>query len=178
VFLANKNGSPVPIRKVRVVVVMNSEPLGIAREDGAAPTKFHDYDSNHHVEIVRDVATGKWFGIMVTMFEAARRIRRDHWKSAVNTKHEAGKEFLFALHINDMLEITDELTGKRLIVRVQKMTPGKVTLRNNRHARIDGEFEGVGRYLPTENSLQKLRPQIASVSPLGEVKILTDIAYD
>lgn len=115
---------------------------------------------------------------MVTMFEAAQRIRRDHWKSAVNTAHGPGKEFLFALHINDMISIVEPGTGEHRIVRVQKMTPGKITLRDHRLARIDDEFEGVGRYLPTENSLQNLQPQVISVSPLGDIRQQTHLAYD
>ncbi len=77
------------------------------------------YGNFHHVEILRNKESGRYYGEFVTMLEASHRVRGIGVprQPVVNTSHGDGVEFVMALHINDMVEI--EQGGGRKIYRVQ-----------------------------------------------------------
>jgi len=168
--LLHKDGK-TPIRKVRITVTFNEGSLFAIPREGYN-YKFHEFSNNHHMEIVRDFKNLNWEGKLVSTMEAADRARRGK-QPVIKQNHGPGHEFVMALCINDMLEIIQQ--GQKCIVRVQKMTKGKLTLRDHRVARVD---EDVGRYIVTPNSLRTYQPQKIEVSPIGEISRVTHLTYD
>jgi CRISPR-associated endonuclease Csn1 len=161
-----------PIRKVRVLLNYNPCTLfGIQRENRAY--RFYEYAKNHHMEIVQDDVTGKWSGIIITMMEAAKRVRSG--KPVIQYDHGTGKTFIMDLCSNDMVLLHTE-TGK-VVCRAQKLST-QITLREHNIAKIDKEFKSIGRYLPTPNSFKEYQPQKLQISPLGEITQITHIEYD
>ncbi|MFN9113631.1 MAG: hypothetical protein ACK5XN_26475, partial [Bacteroidota bacterium] len=122
--------------------------------------------SNHHVEIFADTGTGKWNGVIVSTFEAMRRASMK--QPIVKKDHGRSKEFIMALHVNDMLEITHGDNSS--IVVVQKLSEGDIVLRPHNQARIDDEYKKVGRIIKTERSLRDLKPRLLDVTILGDLR--------
>ena len=91
--------------------------LSLNNQQGSV-SKHLPYDNNHHVEILRDCASGKVKGVFVTMWEAAQRAHR-HKQPLVQTNHGPGKVFLMALHIGDMVAL--KKNNKKSIYRVQNL---------------------------------------------------------
>jgi CRISPR-associated endonuclease Csn1 len=162
-----------PIRSVRLLVTLGNT-MEIRRKDNAGratgePFKYHPLGSNHHAEIYADTETGKWDGEIVSTFEAARRAAMK--QPIVKKDHGRGKEFIMALHVNDMLEITQGTNS--LIVVVQKLSAGDIVLRPHNQARTDKEYKTVGRIIKTERTLRDLKPRLLDVTVLGDVRYRT-----
>lgn len=162
-----------PIRTVRLLVTLGNS-MGIRRKDAAGhatgdPFKYHPLGSNHHVEFFADTETGKWDGKIVSTFEAARRASMK--QPIVRKDHGRGKEFIMALHVNDMLEITQG--DNSLIVVVQKLSEGDIVLRPHNQARTDDEYKKVGRIIKTERTIRDLKPRLLDVTVLGDIRYRT-----
>lgn len=117
------------IKRVRVVQSKTTqealEKNKFAIKDKAGkPFKWHAYGNIHHVEILRNKNTQKYQGQFVTMLEASARARGilRNKSPIIQTSHGDQWEYLMALHINDLVEITD--SGITKIYRVQKLDRG------------------------------------------------------
>lgn len=159
-----------PIRTVRLLVTLGNS-MGIRRKNhlgraSGEPFKYHALGSNHHVEIFADTETGKWNGVIVSTFEAMRRASMK--QPIVKKDHGRKKEFIMALHVNDMLEITHGDNSS--IVVVQKLSEGDIVLRPHNQARTDDEYKKVGRIIKTERSLRDLKPRLLDVTILGDLR--------
>ncbi len=89
------------------------------------------YGNNHHVEIIQHKETDSIKGVFVTMMEASTRAKGIGIKKQpiVNKNHGKDWQFLYALHINDLVSIEDE-QEERIFYRVQKLAGGyDLTLR-------------------------------------------------
>ncbi|MCD4829640.1 MAG: type II CRISPR RNA-guided endonuclease Cas9 [Candidatus Cloacimonetes bacterium] len=162
--LKHKDGK-TPIKTVRVHEWKKVESMYGVVDVSGKPYKYYCMRNNHHVEIIRNKATGKHEGRFVTMMEAAKRARRDH-KDIVQRDHGTEWEFVMWLSINDMVEIGNE-NGKTLY-RVQKMTPGEVTLRL--HTATTLEFKDQAVRISEKN----LRCKKLHVDPIGRVREYID----
>jgi len=143
IFLPNKNGSPVPILKVRV-----KENIGGAEQLKENINKWVNPRNNHHVLIYKD-EKGSFKEEVVTFWTAVERKRQ---KLPVYQLPEDGKEIVAALQINDMFLLglnDDEIdwqnpdykTLKEHLYRVQKLSSKFYEFRLNNQASIQNNFQ-------------------------------------
>lgn len=133
-----------PIRHARIVSAdnLNADAYLAVQDDAGTPYKYLPFGNNHHVEILKNRKTNRFDSRFVTMFEAARRVRRER-TPAVRTDHGPDFEFLMALHINDLVELDGD--GVRGIFRVQILdsTDQRLTLRGHTAATLEAKSSGV-----------------------------------
>jgi CRISPR-associated endonuclease Csn1 len=138
------------IKRVRVVQSKTTkeslEKNKFAIKDKAGkPFKWHAYGNIHHVEILRNKNTQKYRGEFVTMLEASARARGILRKKTpiIQSNHGDEWEFLMALHINDLVELTD--AGIDRIYRVQKLDRGtsRLVLRLHRAATLNNSEQSI-----------------------------------
>ena len=114
------------IKRVRVVQAgmtretLEKGKLGLKDRSGNV-FKWHAYGNLHHVEVIRSLSTGKIQSVFVTAAEAAARARGVERPAApiITSDWGADGELLFAIHINDLVQVSVE--GESKIFRVQKM---------------------------------------------------------
>jgi CRISPR-associated endonuclease Csn1 len=163
-LLPNRNGNPVPIKRVRL-----HKPLSnVFRLKNPQGVEYRAVDSgsNHHVvifEYTDGKKAGRWDGEFVTMFEAARRAKA---REPI-TRREVGngRKFVMSLSANEMVKITQD--GVADYWRVQKIDGAnrRVTLRPHTDARKSDD-----RSLETTlrlNPLRELKPVKLTIDPLG-----------
>ena len=133
------------IRHVRVVASesFNPESYLQVKLDGKL-IRLHPFGNNHHVEIVRDKKTGKYRGIFVNTWQAAQRIRKDKLP-LIQSDHGPDLEFVTALHINDMVEVSGR--GDNIYYRVQSLDPdgNRIVLREHTAATLDSDDQKIRR---------------------------------
>lgn len=143
IFLPNKNGSPVPVHKIRT-----KENFSGAEQLKDNSNQWVNPRNNHHVLIYKD-KNDKLREDVVTFWTVVERKRTGDsvYKLPVN-----GKEIVTTLHINDMfiLGLNDEehdweqpnyeLLNKHLY-RIQKLSSGDYIFRNHNTANINNKFE-------------------------------------
>lgn len=131
-----------PIKRVRVLQSkttpkkLEQNKFGIKDKSGKI-FKYMAYGNMHHVEIIKNIETGKYKGEFVTMMQASHRakgiqskLNPEGAKQAI-TKigHGNNWQFVMALHINDLVSVDGE-NGERIFYRVQKLGGGyDLTLR-------------------------------------------------
>ncbi len=133
VTVYHKNGK-TPIKRVRVrqagttLKKLEQSKVGIKDQSGKI-FKWMAKGNNHHVEIIQNRDTGKYKGEFVPMIEAQRRAmtgtvsakkRSVKYESMIKQDHGTQWQFLYALHINDIVSLEDE-SGKQIYYRVQKL---------------------------------------------------------
>lgn len=148
------------IRHVRVVASESFNPDSYMQvKINGKTVRLHPFGNNHHVEIVRNKKTGKYWGIFVNTWQAAQRIRKDK-QPPVQTDHGDDTEFVMALHINDV--VIAKKNGVMGIYRVQKLDPSnnRIVLRTHTAATLDNvseEFISTIPKLMTDASLSLVR---------------------
>lgn len=151
-----------PIKSVRISKkASNVYPVKL---DGRV-YKFFELGSNHHVEIVENIKTGKREGRFVTTMEAARRARIDK-TSIVHRNHSEDWRFIMSLAINDMVEIEED--GIKRYYRVQKMSDPTITMRLHSVTTTSNDT-GVLRKSPNTLCCRKV-----SVDSLGNIVSCND----
>jgi len=162
IYLKNKSGNPVPIRKVRVwkeSYTMKTIRGNIWVEPG----------SNHHIEIYEYTdgkKKGKRDGEVVTMFEAVRR--KKDGEPVVNREHGPDKKFVCSLSINEMFMLESD-NREYDLCRIQKMSQNKViVLRPHTFA---GDLKKQKPINKTPNSLKGYK---VTVDPLGRIHRAND----
>lgn len=166
IFLPNKNGSPVPILKVRV-----KENIGGAEQLKSNVNQWVNPRNNHHVLIYKD-GKGNLKEEVVTFWTVVERKRT---RQAVYQLPSDGKEIVTTLHINDMFllgvnedevnwENPDWILLKEHLYRVQKLSSKFYEFRLGTEAsiqqnvlpfyrRITGYGEGIGGWI-THNPIK------------------------
>lgn len=93
IFIPNKNGSPVPVKKVRIKeLIGNAEQLKEINQ-------YVNPRNNHHVAIYRN-EDGVLFEKVVTFWEVVERVKQG--LPVINKKPDNNFEFVTSLQINDM----------------------------------------------------------------------------
>jgi CRISPR-associated endonuclease Csn1 len=153
-----------PIKRVRIANVLSPESVIII---ASRPNTHYESGSNHHVEILENLDTGKWKGRFVTTFAAAQRTRTK--MPVVDRTDEPGWRFVMSLSANDCVEVdTDE---GRQMYRVQKMSSrGSALILRILSTNIVSDTDGRGVLRKTPNTLRELNPVKLDVTPLGEVR--------
>jgi CRISPR-associated endonuclease Csn1 len=173
IFLPNKNGSPVPVRKVRLRIT-SSNIIQLTDEN-----KWVEPGKNHHVAIYQD-DNGNLYEEIITFWEAVNRINNSiELFKPFNNK---GYKLVNTLEINDLFLIgfteTDSILKnedynkfKQYLYRVQKLSSYYYTLRSVVASKIDNQFQEVSiRSLGKSNSgWITLNPIKVKIDCLGDI---------
>lgn len=149
----HKDGK-TPIKRVRVLQSKTTEKklastkFGVRDKSGEI-FKYMTYGNMHHVEILRQKEGGKLKGEFVTMMQASHRakgipslLNPDGEKQAiVKIDHGENWQFVMALHINDLVSVTNGADNERIFYRVQILDSWnkKFLLRGNRASTLDNK---------------------------------------
>lgn len=176
IFLPNKNGLPVPIKKVRI-----KENIGGAEQLKVDSNQYVNPRNNHHVLIYKD-ANNNFKEEVVTFWTAVERKRQ---KQDVYKLPLDGKEIITTLQINDMFilglnddEINWETPNYRLLkeylYRVQKFTSGDYYFRKHQESKIDGKLGEAYHYIKGFGSGKTgwltFNPIKVKVNSIGQIK--------
>jgi CRISPR-associated endonuclease Csn1 len=164
--LLHKDGK-TPVNSVRLLDkrLPKTEMLEVKNESG--PYKYYDLGSNHHVEIIEHVKTGKREGRFVTTIEAAKRARIEK-TPIVRRDHGPDFRFIMSLCANDILEIIDE-NGVAEYYRVQKMSGPNNSIVLRQHtvtATQDTDRSGILHCSP--NTMPRNAKKVV-IDPIGRV---------
>ena len=125
------------------------------------PYKYHLLRNNHHVEIFED-QRGRWFGKIVSTFDAANRARNEG--TEIVQKENSDGRFVMSLCKNQILEITDEEI--RGVYYVQKFSDS-ILFRKHNYSR---EVKDKDTFLyKTVSALANLDCRKVFVDPLGRI---------
>jgi CRISPR-associated endonuclease Csn1 len=149
IFLPNRNGLPVPIKKVRI-----KENIGGAEKLKENINQYVNPRNNHHVLIYKDL-DGNLKENVVTFWTAVERKRQgEHvFKLPID-----GKEIITTLQINDMFLLglkNEEIDWNNLnynllksnLYRVQKFTSGDYYFRKHQESNLDGKLGKAYHYI-------------------------------
>jgi CRISPR-associated endonuclease Csn1 len=182
-FMPNKNGVPIPIRKVRIL----SEASGMVPMKGGdgKPYRYVAPGSNHHISIFEYEVKGKKKreGVVTTMFEAAKIAMENGKRRRMNlpdlpiirqvhpTKPDA--KFVMALAKNDMVTLSVD-GGPEELCRLQKFSVGAAPDLNFRlHTASKIDEPGTLRRITSLNP-GKVQIQKVTVDPLGRISLAHD----
>lgn len=162
--LPNKNGQPVPIKRVRL-----HKPMGKAIHLGYRAV---DPGNNHHIvifEYTDGPKKGRWDGDVVTLFEAAQRLKDE--KPVIRRDLDDGKKFVMSLSIGEMIKIGKDADARYW--RVQKMdaASNNITFRLHTASTIDNNEERLFKY---PNGLKELGAAKVVVDPIGRIRDAND----
>ncbi|MFO7900454.1 MAG: hypothetical protein R6V58_15520, partial [Planctomycetota bacterium] len=179
--------SGLPIKRVRVLRI-HSDAVRI--ESDPRHPRYYKPDANHHMEIAED-KKGRWHGLRIRMFDAARNIRppKGHPKlplfygpSLARLKKQGtlpppvaefyrDKAYVMSLCKGEMLCMTDphsDETGCYFVVK--KIRSDRVQLVGHSDAR-PSKGANHRRLIPASpNRLKKLHARKVIVGPLGDVR--------
>jgi CRISPR-associated endonuclease Csn1 len=159
--LPNRNGAPVPIRRVRL-----HKPLTNAI---TLKNRAVNSGSNHHIVIFEHTdgkKKGKWNGEVVTMFEAARRVRppkgAPRAQPLIQRNLGDGKRFVMSLAINEIVKVNEN--GQPAYWRVQKIDAASCNVTFRLHTASGLE----------DNSTRRIKSP-EPLRQLGAVKVVIDL---
>ncbi len=162
--------SGVPIYSLTMMRTLN-EPIRIVGRDGVE--RFYVGGNNHHFEIVEDLKTGRWSGIPVDMFEAARRVRpprREPKRDLIQRDHGPGKRFIMSLAEGETVWMKHPKTGNPGYFVVFKLTKARLFFIHHWDARPSATRESISL---STSQLRELGPEPnkppckVRVGPLG-----------
>lgn len=149
------------IRRLRILENLSVVPIRDAR---GRVYKGYKGDSNAYYDIYLNPKTGKWDGEIVSTFDANQKNFLPEWR-----KRHPTTRLVMRLRRQDMIEL--DAGGARLIMRVQKISKGKITLAPHNEANVDHRargkddaFEFVTR---SPSALEKAHAVFVHVSPAG-----------
>jgi CRISPR-associated endonuclease Csn1 len=139
IFLPNKNGNPIPVKKVRI------------REEIGNAVKLKEINqwvnprNNHHIAIYEN-KDGELFEKVITLWEAVERKKQG--LSVIDKNLSDGSKFIQSLERNEMFilglsyeEFEDKKNNRlflsKYLYRVQKLTSGVYTFTHNLVSNID-----------------------------------------
>jgi len=201
--------SGVPVRRVTLVrrptvtppikrKQWNAKTGQMERDRNPRSKRYYEPQNNHHIEI-RENKKGKWFGEVITNFDAAKSVRIKPPKlkpkgwtppPAVNREDTAKGRFIMSLSIGEMIYMKHPETEEPDYFVVFKID-GNGTIHFTPH--WDGGKDKATEKCPAREDIKKLgsktgglkpsdiqnfgveeskKPQKVWVGPLGEVKIL------
>lgn len=153
IFLPNKNGDPIPIRKVRIrEKISNAEKLKEINQ-------YVNPRNNHHIIIYKD-SEGNYKEKVVTLWEAVERKKQG--LPLINKNLEPGCEFVESFSKNEMflLGLTEEEFGdnkkdfsflSKYLYKVQKIAGGdyffELCFKKHIDSRIDSEAKVNYKYI-------------------------------
>ncbi len=173
IFLPNKNGSPVPILKVRM-----KENIGGAEKLKENVNQWVNPRNNHHVLIYKD-EKGNPKEEVVTFWTVVERKRTG--QSAYQLPVD-GKEIVTTLHINDMFllglkeeeinwENPDYELLKEHLYRVQKLTSGDYFFRKHKSSTVtDDDYKQIRGFGEGKTGWFTFNPVKINISVSGKIQ--------
>lgn len=176
IFLPNKNGDPVPVKKVRI-----REHIGGAEKLKEGINQYVNPRNNHHVLIYKN-AQGELKEEVVTFWTAVERKKKGQ---DVFKLPKDGMEIVSTLQINDMflLGLNDSqidwnnLKESYLInhlYRVQKFTSGDYYFRKHTESNLEGKlgeaFEYIKGFGEGKTGWKRFNPIKVIITPSGQIK--------
>jgi len=180
VTIYHKDGK-TPIKRVRVLQSkttkkkLEQNKFGIKDKSGNI-FKYMAYGNMHHIEIIKNINTGKVKGEFVTMMQASHRAKGIQSKlnlegrkqTIIKTKYGSDWQLLMVLHINDLVSVDGE-NRERVFYRVQKLEyPSGLTLRLNTASTLDNKNEAM------RTSISSLVNKSVIVHRINAIGIITD----
>lgn len=172
IFLPNKNGQPVPIKKVRI-----KENIGGAEQLKTNINQHVNPRSNHHVLIYKD-NDDKLKEEIVTFWTAVERKRQN---TPIIQLPLDGKEIVTSLQINDMFVLgldEDEINWKNPeynlirnhLYRVQKLTSKNYYFRKHKSSTItDNDFKLICGFGSGSTGWLTFNPIKVKITSIGNV---------
>jgi CRISPR-associated endonuclease Csn1 len=174
-FLPNKNGSPVPILKIRV-----KENIGGAEQLKDSVNQWVNPRNNHHVLIYKD-EKGNLKEDVVTFWTVVERKRTGQ---PVYQLPIDGKEIVTTLHINDMFLLgmnEDEINWENPdfdvltehLYRVQKLTSGDYFFRKHKSSTVtDDDYKQIRGFGEGKTGWFTFNPIKSQISVTGKIQKL------
>lgn len=172
VFLPNKNGHPIPIKKVRL-----REEIGRAVQLKDDVNQYVNPRNNHHVLIYKD-NNGALKEYVATLWEVVERKRM---KLPAIQLPSDGAEIVTTLQINDMFLVglkDDEINFENpkiehlssYLFRVQKLSSLYFTFRHHLASTINFNTQGIS--IQSFKKWEELNPKKVHISANGQIKFL------
>jgi CRISPR-associated endonuclease Csn1 len=177
-FLPNKNGSPVPIKKIRIKKnFSNAEPLK------EKVNQWVDLGNNHHVLIYKDL-DGDLKEDVIPFWTTVERKRQ---RQDVYQLPKYGKEIISTLHINDMFILgltNDEINWNqpdyemlsKYLYRVQSLSSKYYEFRQSINAEsqnkvtpIYNQIRGFGKGKTGWSYFNPIKVKINSIGEIGKI---------
>lgn len=166
--LPNRNGNPVPIKRVRVNLNRAVVKVGSGfRERWAEPSE------THHIEIYEVQENGRtvWTGDVVSMREAIRRAARG--EPVVRRNGGPNARFLFSLAKEDTVRLGGEKAGIWVVKKIRSNT--QIMLVPQHDARPEKGREGSRtQFAPAAGGLVRYYAEKVAALPIGDVVLCHD----
>ncbi|MBN2166176.1 MAG: hypothetical protein JW717_07870 [Marinilabiliaceae bacterium] len=168
-FLPNKKGDPVPIKKIRI-----KETIGNAMQLKSSINQYVNPRNNHHVLIYKDHNNNLKEDVVSFWTVTERKLQGGKTYQLPND----GKEIVSTLEINDMFILglsNDEYNANRhnrvflnqYLYRVQKLSASYYTFRHHLASTITNKNEEV--YIQSFAAWQNVNPIKVKISELGHL---------
>ncbi|MEQ8228894.1 MAG: HNH endonuclease domain-containing protein [Rhodospirillales bacterium] len=153
-----------PVRRVRILERLNVIPIA---DRSGTPFKAYKGDANYCYDIF-SAPNGKWAGRVISRFDANQKGFTPNARTSTE-----GEPLIMRLRVNDMLEL--EYDGGRKIMRVVKLSVGKITFAEHQEAGSlksrDADKSDPFKYLTVApSSLQSRNARVVYTSPSGVIR--------
>ena len=170
--LETRDGRAMPIHKARIRKVLSPFSVGKGERERHVVSA-----SNHHMEILEvpdKKGSVKWDGVIVTQYQAARRLRKG--EPVVQRVHDEGKRFVFSIARGETIEVDDEQGEGRCLYVVRSVwEAGVVEFIRLSDARKMGDMRKAKQVKwEAPSVLQALNCRKVTITPVGEVRRAND----
>lgn len=160
------NGHRLRHVRLRTAKQLDPESYLTVVDNNKNPIKYLKYGNNHHVEVLRG-PEGKIKTKFVNTMMAAQRARQ-FAQPVVNRDHGDEFEFLFALHINDMVTLDSGQSSKLFRVQQLDATDNRLELRLHTASTLDNKNEQIRKTIPV--LIDKFKMRKVEVDTLGRIR--------
>jgi len=175
VKVLHKDGK-TSIKRVRIVqsettlIKLEKTKFGVVNHKGKV-FKWLAYGNLHHVEIIKNIESGKYSSRFVTTMEAHHRVKGigTPEQPIIQVNHGSEYEFIMALHINDLVSI--DMEGQRYFYRVQVLdAPNKrIKLRLHTASTLSNSHETLLDRNSTISALMDANMQLHKTNAIGKM---------
>ncbi len=161
--LPNRNGPPVPIKRVRIELNRAVVPVG-----RGFWLRWAEPSETHHIEIYEVTGNGRtvWRGDVVSMREAVMRAARG--APVVSRQAIPNARFLFSLAKEDTVRLRGDREGIWVVKKIKADTQIVLVPQHDARKEKDKTSRRT-EFAPTAGGLQKYRAEKVVVLPIGDV---------
>ncbi|MGV9003821.1 type II CRISPR RNA-guided endonuclease Cas9 [Flavobacterium sp.] len=179
--LPNKNGEPVPIKKVRV-----AEEMGNAQKLKSNINQYVNPRNNHHIVVFKD-SEGNLKDSVVNFWNVVERVKQKdeiYKLPAIVTGELAPKELILTFQENDMfiLGLANDAYNDNIInynflsnylYRVQKISEGDYSFRHHLASTVTNKKEEIR--ITSMKKYQEMNPIKVVISLQGKIEIIKNV---
>jgi CRISPR-associated endonuclease Csn1 len=165
--LKTKAGRAIPIKRVRVFVKGQPEPIG------AEPCRMIFSGKNHHIEIfaAKDQnGNSTWKCEVVSLLESKKRLKNGH--PVIRREDSEGNKLIFSLAIGDSVKILSK--GKEVLAVVLNLSYQDYRFKIHTDARMAKDSKDEQIRIRSDDDLRTAGCQKLSVDPLGGYHVSHD----